>query len=230
MQAVDWREAAGSPVQIHVLVIFDGYDKVAPSMWTRCAVRASPCVRRLSPDLRTLPPIFSIGRAYGGVSGDDVKRRVNDVFDQGAQFCALQWGSEPARNSSLGFGGAAGLGAPLASRDLCLAPLEIDCRSAMLSDAREQSDLSPISTFPVELRAWLGREGSPEVRVVSCARGLSSVSIRLCVCCYRPAAAAAAGADSQLGGDAGPLPQAAPRHVDRQEAKREEVSFAPPVL
>ena len=35
MQAVDWRDESGAPVQIHVLVIFDGFDKVAPSMWTR---------------------------------------------------------------------------------------------------------------------------------------------------------------------------------------------------
>jgi len=100
------------------------------------------------------------------VGGDELKQRVNDIFDQGAQFCALQWGSEGGRSSSVGdpsFGGATSVGASLAARDLLLSPLEIDCRSAMLSDAREQSDLSPITSFPVELRAWLGRQGAPQV-------------------------------------------------------------------
>ena len=41
MQAVDWRTASGASVQIHVLVIFDGFDKVDKTMWTRYVSRMS---------------------------------------------------------------------------------------------------------------------------------------------------------------------------------------------
>lgn len=106
----------------------------------------------------------SIGRAYGGAKGAEVKRRVAEVFEDGAQFCVLQWARVEALQRTGGFGGSSGeIGGALAARELQLAPLLIDCRCTMLSDAREQSDLSPITTFPVELRAWLGRNGSPQV-------------------------------------------------------------------
>lgn len=36
-----------------------------------------------------------------------------------------------------------------------LVPIEINCRSAMLSDARDQADMAPLPTFPVPWRMWL---------------------------------------------------------------------------
>ena len=119
--------------------------------------------------MQSLRSLCSLGRAYGGIKGAEIRRRVNEVLESGNQFCALQWGThEDGGSSSVTAGvtdsGGYGSGVAASAREPQLAPLNIDCRCAMLSDAREQCDLSPITTFPVELRAWLGRKGKPKVR------------------------------------------------------------------
>ena len=101
---------------------------------------------------------------YDGVHSSSplAPSRSNAVFSPtGRSASPLQAATEA--------GAASGVYNELSARDteFELSPLFIDCRNAMLSDAREQGDLSPITSFPVELRAWLGKEGKPQVGYIS---------------------------------------------------------------